>query len=80
VKAAICTIPYGVDNELNKWGDYIALLRIFVEYDDAPYSRTYWLIGKPGTSPVSITREQFLSACENLAIQSGATAFIPKPV
>jgi len=79
MKAAICTIPYGVDNDLNKWGDYIALLRISVDYDGAPH-REYWLIGKPGAAPVFITREQFLSACENLAIQSGATAFILKPV
>jgi len=79
MKAQLCITPYGIDNELNKWGDYIALLRVSVDYDGSP-QKDFLLIGKPGVEPLPLTREQYLSACENLAIQAGACAFIPKPV
>jgi hypothetical protein len=87
MKSAITARLIPIIRDLNPFGEFIAVVRIAIKNDEGSptESHDYWLIPSPvevTLQPKKITREEFLSLCENLFIRdnAAATAYWPPPV
>jgi hypothetical protein len=69
-KRRVLVIPYGVDNELNAFGDFTSL-RVCQEGDldnhTGPYKTHYVLSGPFVTKPIS--EEEYRKVCESIVFQ-----------